>query len=339
MPCSAVAVQAVYVVWLERLDIRLQRPPCSRPAALPLWITYDRLASCFEASRRGRTRSSALRSTCSPTCRDGGRLQHGWSVGTALVGVAAVVGLVLASSAPAPRRAPAGRARLPARARRCAQAAASGSRAATSSSPSPSSRSSSPLGSSGHRVRGAISSVRARASRSSGSSPVEIAWGWHKPRALRRRARTYTRARTGAWLAATSRSDDVPLGYEPPYLDADGGAPIRGRVLRPRADPRPLLAHWWRREPARTRVWASTRPTSRMRTSAAHHSRPLPGEEYETRASGPFLVIRTKEPVGTPERFIRHTIDVELLGRQLRIGDAGLNLSTAIEALRRLEAG
>jgi hypothetical protein len=63
-----------------------------------------------------------------------------------------------------------------------------------------------------------------------------------------------------------------------------------------------------------------------------------PGEGFEARAYGPFLVIRTTEPVRTPERFIRLTIDVQLLGRQLRIGDAGLNLSTALEALRRLEA-
>jgi hypothetical protein len=43
--------------------------------------------------------------------------------------------------------------------------------------------------------------------------------------------------------------------------------------------------------------------------------------------------------VETPEQFVRLTIRVELLGRQLLIGDAGINLSTALKALQRLEAG
>jgi hypothetical protein len=64
-----------------------------------------------------------------------------------------------------------------------------------------------------------------------------------------------------------------------------------------------------------------------------------PGEGFEARGYGPFLVIRTTKPVGTPEEFIRLTIRVELLGKQLRIGDAGINLSTAVKGLQRLEAG
>jgi hypothetical protein len=64
-----------------------------------------------------------------------------------------------------------------------------------------------------------------------------------------------------------------------------------------------------------------------------------PGDGFEARAYGPFLVIRTIEPVETPEQFVRLTIRVELLGRQLLIGDAGINLSTALKALQRLEGG
>jgi hypothetical protein len=133
----------------------------------------------------------------------------------------------------------------------------------------------------------------------------------------------------------------VARRYEPLYLDAaNRGAPF-GEVLVPRADPRLMLDTLVEADkPLGRGVWVfdatdEQDPDKRRYTIPARS----PGEEYEARAFGPFLVIRTKEPVSTPELFIRHTIDVELLGRQLRIGDAGINLSTALNALRRLESG
>jgi hypothetical protein len=64
-----------------------------------------------------------------------------------------------------------------------------------------------------------------------------------------------------------------------------------------------------------------------------------PGPLFEARAWGPFLVIRTKKPVGNAETFFRDTVSVELLGRILRVGDAPINLQTALTALSRLENG
>jgi len=64
----------------------------------------------------------------------------------------------------------------------------------------------------------------------------------------------------------------------------------------------------------------------------------VPGPIFESRAWGPFLVIRTKEPVKTSEDFFRDTAAVELLGRILGVGDASINLQTAVAALNRLEA-
>ena len=62
-----------------------------------------------------------------------------------------------------------------------------------------------------------------------------------------------------------------------------------------------------------------------------------PGPIFEARAWGPFLVLRTKEPVRDAEDFFRDTAAVELEGRILGVGDASINLQTAVTALSRLE--
>ena len=61
-----------------------------------------------------------------------------------------------------------------------------------------------------------------------------------------------------------------------------------------------------------------------------------PGPAFETEAFGPFLVVRTKEPVGTPEAFLEATLAVQELGLELGVGDAGRNALTAEEALEEL---
>src|SRR5918994_2169873 len=170
----------------------------------------------------------------------------------------------------------------------------------------------------------------------------EIAWGWHKTPALyagEQPERREARAAAADWLADTTRSDDVLFGYEPLFLDAwDRGAPV-GDVVVPRADPRLMVdALEDASRPLGRAVWVfdatdEQDPDKRRLTIAER----TPGDGFEARAYGPFLVIRTTEPVETPEQFVRLTIRVELLGRQLLIGDAGINLSTALKALQRLE--
>ena len=59
-----------------------------------------------------------------------------------------------------------------------------------------------------------------------------------------------------------------------------------------------------------------------------------PGAAFEARAFGPFLVVRTREPTRTSERFLDATSQVQRLGIALGIADARLNLATAEEALR-----
>ena len=55
---------------------------------------------------------------------------------------------------------------------------------------------------------------------------VEFAWGWHKTPYMyagEPAAREQARGEAAAWLAATSRPDDILFGYEPLYLDAARG--------------------------------------------------------------------------------------------------------------------
>ena len=61
-----------------------------------------------------------------------------------------------------------------------------------------------------------------------------------------------------------------------------------------------------------------------------------PGPAFETEAFGPFLVVRTKEPVGTPRSFLEATLAVQELGLVLGVGDAGLNAATVEKALEEL---
>ena len=57
---------------------------------------------------------------------------------------------------------------------------------------------------------------------------------------------------------------------------------------------------------------------------------------FETRAFGPFLVIRTSAPVRSDSAYLAAAARVMLLGRALGIGDADVNLQTIEQADRKL---
>jgi hypothetical protein len=169
----------------------------------------------------------------------------------------------------------------------------------------------------------------------------EIAWGWHRTPWMysgEPQVREEARAGAAAWLAATSRPDDVLFGYEPLYLDAvEKGAPF-GDVIVQRADPGLALDTLAEApKPLGRGVWVfdatDQLDTSKQRFTIENVS---PGPQFESQAFGPFLVLRTREPVGDAETFFRDTAVVQLQGKLLGIGDAGLNQQTAITALRRL---
>ena len=63
---------------------------------------------------------------------------------------------------------------------------------------------------------------------------------------------------------------------------------------------------------------------------------PSPAPPYEARVFGPFLVLRTVEPVLTPEAFLYYSARALLVGQQLGIGDADVNIRTVVLAARVL---
>jgi hypothetical protein len=170
---------------------------------------------------------------------------------------------------------------------------------------------------------------------------AQVTWGLDRTRWLyagEPSARSGARRDAAEWLAGTGREDDVLFGYEPTYLDAwEHGAPF-GRIFVPRADPALALdALEEAGEPLGRGVWVLD-ASDYVDQSQARMTIPsaTPGPEFETRAFGPFLVVRTTEPTRTPREFLEATRAVQELGLELAIGDAALNLLTADEALEKL---
>lgn len=168
---------------------------------------------------------------------------------------------------------------------------------------------------------------------------TDVAWAWHRTSPLfewEPDARQLARAEAEAWLAATSRPDDVLFGYEPLYL----GAWERNRsfptTVVPRADPRLALRTIERAAPLGRGVWvldASERNNIRPRLEIEYRL-PSPAAPFEARVFGPFLVIRTREPTRTPKVFLYDAARALLVGQQLGIGDADINLQTVVHAER-----
>jgi hypothetical protein len=63
---------------------------------------------------------------------------------------------------------------------------------------------------------------------------------------------------------------------------------------------------------------------------------PEPREAFEAHVYGPYLVIRSKRPLETRERFVKVSEDVMRVGRRLEIGDADINLHTLLRAESKL---
>jgi 4-amino-4-deoxy-L-arabinose transferase-like glycosyltransferase len=171
---------------------------------------------------------------------------------------------------------------------------------------------------------------------------AEVGWAWQRTPPLfewEPDARQAARADAEAWIAETSRPDDVLFGYEPLYL----GAWERNRLsfpttVIPRADDRLALRVIERAAPLGRGVWvldASERNNVR-RSLEIEHRLPDPADHFEARSFGPFLVLRSREPAVTPETFLYLSARALLVGRSLGIGDADVNLRTVVLAAREL---
>jgi hypothetical protein len=170
----------------------------------------------------------------------------------------------------------------------------------------------------------------------------ELAWAWHRAPELFRAEpaiRVSAREAASGWLARTSRSDDVLLGYEPLFLGAweQGGAVSRTVVPRAdaalalkalRAAPKPLGRGVFAFDASDTNNWRT-----RLYVGALS---PVPRGAFEVRAYGPFLVLRTRAPTRTAKRFLARAREAELLGKGMLFGDADVNYATVSQAADNL---
>jgi hypothetical protein len=149
----------------------------------------------------------------------------------------------------------------------------------------------------------------------------------------------HARNSAAEWLATTYRTSDVLLGYEPVYLQAwERNRSFSGHTL-PRADAA-LLASALKelREPLGRGVWVfdASDTTNVKERQTIRYALPTPHAAFEARVYGPFLVIRSREPLVTRARYIAVSERVMRLGRKLEIGDADINLRALVGAESRL---
>ena len=172
--------------------------------------------------------------------------------------------------------------------------------------------------------------------------PAEVAWDWHKTPALfngENPVRVVSRHRAAYWLAATSRHDDVLFAYEPLYLAAwERGGSVVSRTVVPRADPK--LALQTLREapkPLGRGVWVFDAGDNNnfVKRTRIELRLPFPRGEFEGRVYGPYLVIRSRRPTVTIERYLDDARKVELIGKSLAMGDADINYQTIKQACSR----
>jgi 4-amino-4-deoxy-L-arabinose transferase-like glycosyltransferase len=150
---------------------------------------------------------------------------------------------------------------------------------------------------------------------------------------------TKARESAAAWLATTSRRDDVLLGYEPVFLAAwEQNRSFSSHAL-PRADPALLAAALKDLpEPLGRGIWVfdASDTTNLRERRTIPFALPKPESAYEGRVYGPYLVIRSRRPLGTRARYVAVSEDVMRIGRKLKIGDADVNLQTLLHAESRL---
>jgi hypothetical protein len=173
--------------------------------------------------------------------------------------------------------------------------------------------------------------------------PLEVAWAWHKTPALFDRenpARVDARHAAAAWLAATSRSDDVLFAYEPLYLAAwERNRSDVSRTIVPRADPKLMLQTLDETSKPLGRgvfVFDGGDNNNYVKRTRIELRLPFPRSEFEGRAYGPYLVIRTRRPTVTIARYLDAARKAELIGKSLAMGDADINYATIRQAQARL---
>src|ERR671910_493407 len=171
---------------------------------------------------------------------------------------------------------------------------------------------------------------------------AQVAWSWERTPELfewEPDLRQEARAEAAAYVAATIGPDDVLLGYDPLYLQASELTPDVPLVVLPRADADLALHNLLSLErPLGHGVWVldSSKTTNIDRSLQIPRISPRPASAFVVRDFGPFLVIRTVEPVVTPKRYLERAGQAMLVGKRLYLGDADINLPTIERAARAL---
>jgi hypothetical protein len=170
-----------------------------------------------------------------------------------------------------------------------------------------------------------------------------VTWAWDRTPALFTGdppGRSAGREAAAEWLAAYGSPNDVLLGYEPVFLDAWERNGDFSRTILPRADSR-LAAEALRDapKPLGHGVWVfdSYDTNNLVQRLEITWRLPFPAEEFEAHAFGPYLVVRTREPARTIDRYLEQSAAALVLGRQLDIGDADVNFLTVSRAARLLD--
>ena len=172
---------------------------------------------------------------------------------------------------------------------------------------------------------------------------AQVAWTWERTPQLiewEPDARQAARADASAYLAATSRPDDVLFGFDPLFLGAwerDPGFPL---TVLPRADATLALSTLQELErPLGRGLWIldASDNNNFFRKLEIPLRSPEPSSAFEVRRFGPFLVIRTAKPTGTPARYLERAAQALQVGKDLYIGDADINLATVERATRALQ--
>ena len=172
--------------------------------------------------------------------------------------------------------------------------------------------------------------------------PAEVAWGWDRTPPLytgEPGVRIAARHAAAAWLAATSRPDDVLLGYDPLHLEAWEQGGRVSRLVVPRADSRLALRTLQSaRKPLGRGVWVfdASDTNNFVRSLEIPLRYPVPPDGFEARVYGPFLILRTERPAGTVRRYLKLARRAQLVGKSLALGDPDVNLVTVLQASGRL---
>ncbi len=167
---------------------------------------------------------------------------------------------------------------------------------------------------------------------------AQLAWAWAATPALfvgEDPVRAAARADAADWLAGRARTDDVLFAFDPLYLGAwEHGAPYDQATLVPRIDPGLMRSTLADAGELGRGVWVldASSPDDLPERLTIPERTPAP--EFEARAFGPFLVVRTIAPVASPAEFLAYTIRVERLGEELGVASAHDTRLAAEAALR-----